>query len=44
MIGDRRADVELAHGEGARTVIVRAGYEEGKLAWGAKNLKLWTGS
>ena len=39
MIGDRRADVELAHGKGARTAMVRAGYEEGKLTW-----KLWTGS
>jgi len=37
MIDDRRADVELAHGDGARTVMVRAGYEEGKLAWRAMN-------
>ena len=37
VVGDRYGDIELAHGVGARGVLVRTGYGEGDLAWhGAK--------
>lgn len=35
VVGDRRADVELAFETGARSVLVRTGYGEGELAWHA---------
>jgi D-glycero-D-manno-heptose 1,7-bisphosphate phosphatase len=37
VVGDRHADVELAHAVGARGILVRTGYGEGELAWHAKN-------
>jgi D-glycero-D-manno-heptose 1,7-bisphosphate phosphatase len=37
VVGDRHADVELAHRAGARSILVRTGYGEGELAWHAKN-------
>jgi D-glycero-D-manno-heptose 1,7-bisphosphate phosphatase len=37
VVGDRHADVELAHVVGARSILVRSGYGEGELAWHAKN-------
>jgi D-glycero-D-manno-heptose 1,7-bisphosphate phosphatase len=35
VVGDRYVDVELAHGVGARSILVRTGYGEGELAWNA---------
>jgi len=35
VVGDRRADLELAERAGARSVLVRTGYGEGELAWHA---------
>jgi D-glycero-D-manno-heptose 1,7-bisphosphate phosphatase len=37
VVGDRHADVELAHRAGARSILVRTGYGEGELAWHAKD-------
>jgi D-glycero-D-manno-heptose 1,7-bisphosphate phosphatase len=33
VVGDRYGDIELAHGVGARGVMVRTGYGEGALQW-----------
>jgi D-glycero-D-manno-heptose 1,7-bisphosphate phosphatase len=33
VVGDRYGDVEMAHGAGARGILVRTGYGEGGLAW-----------
>jgi len=33
VVGDRSADIELAHNAGARGILVRTGYGEGELAW-----------
>ena len=33
VVGDRYVDIELAHGAGARGILVRTGYGEGELAW-----------
>jgi D-glycero-D-manno-heptose 1,7-bisphosphate phosphatase len=33
VIGDRYADIELAHRVGARGILVRTGYGQGELAW-----------
>jgi D-glycero-D-manno-heptose 1,7-bisphosphate phosphatase len=35
VVGDRYADVELAHRAGCRGILVRTGYGEGDLAWNA---------
>ena len=35
VVGDRYADVELAHNAGARGVLVRSGYGQGEVAWHA---------
>jgi D-glycero-D-manno-heptose 1,7-bisphosphate phosphatase len=35
VVGDRYGDIELAHGVGARGVLVRTGYGEGEVAWHA---------
>lgn len=35
VVGDRYADVELAHNAHARGILVRTGYGEGELAWNA---------
>jgi D-glycero-D-manno-heptose 1,7-bisphosphate phosphatase len=40
MVGDRHADVELAHRAGARSVLVRTGYGEGELLWHADKWNL----
>jgi D-glycero-D-manno-heptose 1,7-bisphosphate phosphatase len=37
VVGDRHSDVEVAHGAGARSILVRTGFGEGELAWHAKN-------
>jgi D-glycero-D-manno-heptose 1,7-bisphosphate phosphatase len=37
VVGDRHADIELAHAVGARSILVRTGYGEGELAWHAKD-------
>jgi len=39
-IGDRYADVELAHNAAARSILVRTGYGEGELQWHAAGWKL----
>lgn len=36
VVGDRAADVALAHRAGSRGILVRTGYGEGELAWHAK--------
>jgi D-glycero-D-manno-heptose 1,7-bisphosphate phosphatase len=33
VIGDRYGDIELAHGVGARAIMVRTGYGEGEIQW-----------
>lgn len=33
VVGDRHGDIELAHGVGARSILVRTGYGEGELQW-----------
>ena len=33
VVGDRHGDVELAHGVGARAILVRTGYGAGELQW-----------
>lgn len=35
VVGDRFADIELAHNAAARSVLVRTGFGEGELAWHA---------
>lgn len=37
VVGDRHADVELAHAVGAQSILVRTGYGEGELTWHARN-------
>ena len=37
VVGDRYADVELAHNAHARGILVRTGYGEGELAWNSAN-------
>jgi len=37
VVGDRSADIALAHRAGCRSVLVRTGYGEGELAWHAKD-------
>lgn len=37
VVGDRHADIELAHAVGARSILVRTGYGEGELAWHAEH-------
>lgn len=33
VVGDRYADIELAHRAGARSILVRTGYGEGEFLW-----------
>jgi D-glycero-D-manno-heptose 1,7-bisphosphate phosphatase len=33
VVGDRYGDIELAHGVGARAILVRSGYGEGEVRW-----------
>lgn len=40
VVGDRYADIELAHNAGARSILVRTGYGEGELQWHAGAWKL----
>jgi D-glycero-D-manno-heptose 1,7-bisphosphate phosphatase len=32
-VGDRRSDIELGHGVGGKSILVRTGYGEGEFAW-----------
>ena len=36
-VGDRRSDVELGHGVGGKSILVRTGYGEGEFAWHVAN-------
>jgi D-glycero-D-manno-heptose 1,7-bisphosphate phosphatase len=40
VVGDRYGDIELAHGVGARGIMVRTGYGEGEIQWHSSN---WPG-
>ena len=33
VVGDRYGDIELAHGVGARAILVRSGYGQGEVQW-----------
>jgi len=37
VVGDRYGDIELAHGVGARGIMVRTGYGEGEIQWHSSN-------
>jgi len=36
-VGDRRSDIELGHGVGGKSILVRTGYGEGEFAWHVAN-------